>query len=43
MLLTFTIFLPLAGMVAVLMSKGDKQARTLGMSITLRFVSRSSS
>ena len=33
-LLTFTIFLPLAGMIAVLMSKSDKQARTYGMTVT---------
>jgi NADH-quinone oxidoreductase subunit M len=33
-LLTFTIFVPLAGMIAVLFSKSDTQARTLGISFT---------
>ncbi|MHC4940489.1 MAG: complex I subunit 4 family protein [Planctomycetota bacterium] len=34
MWLTVSIFLPLAGMIAVLMSKSDKQARTYGMTFT---------
>ena len=34
MLLTFTIFLPLIGMIAVLTSKSDGQARSLGMTFT---------
>ena len=33
-LLSFTIFVPLAGMIGVLFSKSDQQARSVGMAIT---------